>query len=158
MTVQGLDQLNIPGQTWRHQAACQVTAPDDDLWFSDSPYDRVQAATICETLCPVKDACYQAAVEHGERWGIHGGYDFGLAARGGKKVRPAYCSQGHLIADDMYVRRDGREVRCGQCQRDNAARWAAEHPVRVKASNDKRNQRERAQRAAKRAALEEGAA
>lgn len=105
--------LHLSGQSWRLKAACHVTSPDDDIWWSTRTYDKIMAATICER-CPVRDECYLQAVADDEHGGIRGGVDFSTAAR----KRIAYCKRGHLFADDMYVLRDGREVTCARCHKD----------------------------------------
>lgn len=152
----GLAGLHIPGHQWEAQAACR-DQPDPNLWFSDNPYDRVMAATICERDCPVKDLCERAATDRKEHWGIYGGIDFG-ARRGRKRTRPAYCINGHLLADDMYVLRGGREVKCGTCRRQQSAEWAAKNIERIRAANERRRVRDKATRDAKKKALGEGSA
>ena len=45
-----------------------------ELWCSDDPDDRAQAARWCAG-CPVLDECAAAADEHDERFGVFGGTD-----------------------------------------------------------------------------------
>jgi hypothetical protein len=150
----GFSDLHLsPKEEWRTRALCKVTGPNDDLWFSDSRFDRIKAAGICAE-CPVNDECYTSARRRNERWGIFGGIDFD-----GKHARqPDRCSNGHLMAEDMYVRR-GREIVCGVCARENWVDYNRRRrpPVREAANRKARNDRDRARRAVEReAALKRG--
>lgn len=139
---------------WRDQAECHITQRGEDVWFSDLHYDRILAATICED-CQVKEICLQGAQQRGEPTGVWGGYDFNPNH---KYKTPAYCAEGHKMIDDMYVYKDGREVRCGICARRREYERAERKRAQRKKDNVKRNPRERAIRATKKAAIEGAAA
>ena len=46
-----------------------------ELWISDHPGERVQAARLC-VGCPVLRECRQAADARDERWHVWGGRDY----------------------------------------------------------------------------------
>lgn len=65
-----------PGARWQDNAECRRPeyAKDRDLWYSDRKQGDVQyAIDICKSLCPVRDACAQYALEQRETFGIWGG-------------------------------------------------------------------------------------
>jgi hypothetical protein len=60
-------------ESWRDQASC--LGYDSELWFSDSPSERVMAARICVD-CPVRQACYGWALNARPPFGIWAAIDF----------------------------------------------------------------------------------
>lgn len=48
---------------------------DPDMWFADKPAVLEAAKAACGT-CPLKDACFAAALENAEPWGVWGGEIF----------------------------------------------------------------------------------
>jgi hypothetical protein len=59
-------------------AAC--SAADPALFFPEhgDTAAEAQALVVCAS-CPVRTQCYAQAVQNGERWGIWGGANFGMA-------------------------------------------------------------------------------
>jgi hypothetical protein len=75
---------------WRDQALCQTgRAIDPHMWTSEYALDRHIAAEICIT-CPVIAACYQAAENRGEPWGVWASYDREEPRHRGRPL-PALC-------------------------------------------------------------------
>ncbi|MEV0114642.1 WhiB family transcriptional regulator [Streptomyces sp. NPDC050844] len=65
-----------PAPRWQDKAECHRPAyeKDRDLWFSDGKRGDVEyAVSICNTACPVRNACRQDALNRGEEFGIWGG-------------------------------------------------------------------------------------
>lgn len=60
---------NMP---WTERAAC--SGMDTEIFYSNASHDRAIAEQACWE-CPVQEACRDAAVANGERYGIWGGYD-----------------------------------------------------------------------------------
>jgi WhiB family redox-sensing transcriptional regulator len=65
---------------WMRQAACRG-APAD-LWFSERGESTSEGIAVCEG-CPVKAACLEYALSHGQHWGTWGG----MTARARTKLR-----------------------------------------------------------------------
>lgn len=69
------DTAERPDQ-WRTQAACRTADPD--LFFPNgetgpTAVQAEEAKTICNTACPVRDACLTWAMTNGQQAGIWGG-------------------------------------------------------------------------------------
>ncbi|MEV0525997.1 WhiB family transcriptional regulator [Streptomyces sp. NPDC050439] len=65
-----------PAPRWQDQAECRRPeyARDRDLWYSDrNTGDIGYAVDICKSLCPVRAACAQFALQTREAFGIWGG-------------------------------------------------------------------------------------
>lgn len=52
---------------------CSAALTGRDLWFSDNPWTRRDAATLCRQECHVLDECGAAADERHEVHGVWGG-------------------------------------------------------------------------------------
>lgn len=64
--------------SWKHRAECAKPGYDAGLWYPDGTAGpwmlRIQdAKDICNTRCPVRDACAAFALENSEPHGIWGG-------------------------------------------------------------------------------------
>lgn len=73
-------------RTWMKQAACRGLDPDMFFPPQHSPGDVRAAIAVCKE-CPVRDDCFNYAVEIGEETGIWGGRsekDFRAARRTAK--------------------------------------------------------------------------
>lgn len=56
------------------EAGERVPCLGRDEWLSEDRHTRVLAARLC-AWCPVQTECYVAATDHGEQFGVWGGYD-----------------------------------------------------------------------------------
>jgi WhiB family transcriptional regulator, redox-sensing transcriptional regulator len=56
---------------WQERGACRGI--DVVLFFPVVEHEAYEAKAVC-SMCPVKGACLEFALEHGERFGIWGGY------------------------------------------------------------------------------------
>jgi len=61
--------------SWMEQGVCRSVDPE--IWFAGQGQTALvqTAKKICRTSCPVRDACLQWALSHGEMWGVWGGED-----------------------------------------------------------------------------------
>lgn len=114
--------MTITAQTKTITAACALPGHDPEMWYADEPEIRAEAKAICAG-CPMRQKCYDTAVETEQEWGVWGGADFG--------GEPSYCKRGHNQAE--HARRVGTYLRCGTCydmgqrarrERDRAKRQA----------------------------------
>ena len=82
-------------------------APNPDLWFSDRPTDRLEAALICQG-CPMNPECADSAAKNGEAEGTWAGEH-----RDGFSTATPRC--GVCDSTDWDDRPSGR--RCRGCHR-----------------------------------------
>ena len=62
----------MPADTeWQERGACRGI--DVGLFFPVVEHEAYEAKAVC-SMCPVRGACLEFALEHSERFGIWGGY------------------------------------------------------------------------------------
>ena len=61
------------GADWEERAACRRPGADPAWWFSDLRRDKQRAHAWCESACPVREPCLEAAIDSGSTYGIWGG-------------------------------------------------------------------------------------
>lgn len=97
--------------------SCSIFIRDGgpDLWFSDSPAEREQAAVICSS-CPVREQCAQDWRDDLE--GVWAGEDH--TPPSAFKIAPEdrICPRGH-VGQYRYEGRDGH-LHCAECSRIRA--------------------------------------
>lgn len=118
------DLLNDP--RWR-EASCK--GMDTNLWFPTDLADAQQAVKICNS-CPVKDLCFDYALENHE-YGIWGGHAFGGIKIGGVAGVPL----GRLIS---AVCRAGTKI-CRFCRLINNSE-PEDYPLFQRKQHEKRDQ------------------
>lgn len=63
--------MNQPDQRWRAVALCAQTDPD--IFFPENGHNPWIAKRICAG-CPVRVDCLTDALQHGEPYGVRGGF------------------------------------------------------------------------------------
>lgn len=61
----------VEQSNWREEALC--AGRETEVWFPEGDQPQIIARSICRR-CPVRPDCLAHAIEHGERYGIWGGF------------------------------------------------------------------------------------
>ena len=80
METKLIEELFLDDLSWQDGAGCR--GADQDLFFPERGASTRKAKAIC-AACPVREACLEFAIRHGERFGIWGG----LSERERRKIR-----------------------------------------------------------------------
>lgn len=83
---------------------------DPDIWFSESEEEINFAKSMCES-CPLKDKCYQIAVDNNETYGVWGGVSF---LGNTPAPEPKTCKSGKHLWEDGWRH-------CVKCQAERDA-------------------------------------
>lgn len=115
MFVELIEALHddLRGQHWRLEAKCRDIADPDVFWSSHG-----RAALVICASCPVRQQCYDYAIETKQRFGIFGGVGAFRRKNGGGKVPDEV--HGTRTAYDKH--RAAGEYPCEACMASNNER------------------------------------